>query len=108
MDSVSGGFFGVISLGRERVICFVDGFNLYHAIDAIGKPYLKWLDLRLLIIHLTRSKSQIITQILFFSAHPTWKPDSYSRHRNYIAALLATGVTPIMGQFKNKPKQCKT
>lgn len=91
----------------ERVICFVDGFNLYHALVAIGKPHLKWLDLRKLFSHLSKSKSQIITQILFFSAYPTWKPDSYRRHRQYIAALSATGVTAVMGQFKNKSKQCK-
>ncbi|MFI5344595.1 MAG: NYN domain-containing protein, partial [Chlamydiales bacterium] len=44
--------------------------------------------------------------ILYFSAYPTWKPDSYRRHRDYVAALLSTGVTPVMGQFKNKPKKC--
>jgi uncharacterized LabA/DUF88 family protein len=91
---------------RERVICFVDGFNLYHALKDIGIPHLKWLDLRKLFSHLTRSKSQIITQILFFSAYPTWKPASYLRHRQYISAISATGVTPVMGQFKNKPKEC--
>jgi hypothetical protein len=101
------GFFLESFLDRERVICFVDGFNLYHAIDVMKKPHLKWLDLRKLFSHLTRSKSQIITQILYFSAYPTWKPDSYRRHRDYVAALLATGVTPILGQFKKKPKQCK-
>ena len=90
----------------ERLICFVDGFNLYHALLDIGEPHLKWLDLRKLFSHLIRSKSQIITQILFFSAYPTWKPDSYRRHRHYIAALSASGVTPVLGQFKVKPKQC--
>lgn len=93
---------------RERVVCFIDGFNLYHALDDLKKPHLKWLNLRLLFSRLTRTKSQIITQILYFSAYPTWKPASYHRHRKYVAALLATGVTPIMGQFKNKPKQCHT
>jgi uncharacterized LabA/DUF88 family protein len=100
------GFFLGIRVQVERIICFVDGFNLYHALQAIGKAHLKWLDLKLLFSHLTRAKSQIITQILFFSAYPTWKPDSYRRHRQYVSALLTTGVTPVMGQFKNKPKQC--
>ena len=101
------GFFLEPLVEKERIVCFVDGFNLYHAIHAIGKPHLKWLDLRLLFSHLTRSKSQIITQILYFSAFPTWKPASYHRHRLYVTALSATGVTPVMGQFKNKPKQCQ-
>ncbi len=91
---------------RERIICFVDGFNMYHALSALNQPHLKWLDLQRLFSRLTRSQSQIITQILFFSAYPTWKQDSYYRHRQYIKALSAHGVTPVMGQFKNKPKRC--
>ena len=29
-----------------RVACYVDGFNLYHAINDLNKPHLKWLDIR--------------------------------------------------------------
>ncbi len=100
------GFFLESNMEYERIICFVDGFNLYHALHDIGLPHLKWLDLRKLFSHLTRSKSQIITQIIFFSAYPTWKLDSYRRHRQYIAALSTTGVTPVLGHFKVKSKRC--
>lgn len=75
------GFFLELKMDRERVVSFVDGFNLYHALDAIRQPHLKWLDLRKLFTLLAKPKSQIITQILFFSAYPTWKPSSYYRHR---------------------------
>lgn len=95
-------------MNQERVICFVDGFNMYHALDKIGKPYLKWLDLRKLFTLLSKPRSQVITQILFFSAYPTWKPNSYLRHRHYVSALQATGVTPVMGQFKKKSKECRS
>ncbi len=90
----------------ERLICFVDGFNLYHALDSLRQQHLKWLDLRKLFSHFVRSKSQIITQVLFFSAYPTWKPDSYHRHRLYVSALMASGVIPVMGHFKKKSKMC--
>jgi len=100
------GFFLELKMQLERLICFVDGFNLYHALNALQQPHLKWLDLRKLFSHFSRPKSQIITQILFFSAYPPWKPASHFRHRQYVAALLSTGVTPVMGQFKNKPKKC--
>jgi hypothetical protein len=30
---------------RERIICFVDGFNIYHALDQLRQPQFKWLDL---------------------------------------------------------------
>ncbi|MBS0626181.1 MAG: NYN domain-containing protein [Verrucomicrobia bacterium] len=90
----------------ERIVCFVDGFNLYHALKDLGKPHLKWLNLRQLFGRLVRPKSQIITQILFFSAYPTWKPESYLRHRLYVKALSSQGVLPILGKFKVKPKKC--
>lgn len=93
-------------MNRERVVCFIDGFNMYHALHAIQQPHLKWLDLRKLFTLLAKPKSQVITQILFFSAYPTWKPSSYYRHRQYVAALQASGVTPVMGHFKRKSKQC--
>jgi len=105
-DSVSVVFFWRKIVERERIICFVDGFNMYHALDQLRQPQLKWLDLQLLFSRLTRAQSQIITQIFFFSAYPTWKPDSYHRHRLYVKALSASGVTPVLGQFKNKPKKC--
>ncbi len=80
---------------HERIICFVDGFNMYHALKDLQQPHLKWLNLQLLFNRLTRSKSQIITQILFFSAYPTWKQDSCHRHRLYIKALSSHGVTAL-------------
>lgn len=30
----------------RRFIAYVDGFNLYHAIDDLRRPELKWLDLQ--------------------------------------------------------------
>lgn len=105
-DSVSVVFFWKKVMEHERIICFVDGFNMYHALDQLRQPHLKWLDLQLLFRRLTRAKSQVITQILFFSAYPTWKPDSHHRHRLYVKALSTNGITPVLGQFKNKPKKC--
>lgn len=90
----------------ERVVCFVDGFNLYHALKSLGQPYLQWLDLQLLFIRLKKSKSQIISQIYYFSAYPNWKPDSCQRHKIYVKALSSHGIIPIMGKFKKKPKKC--
>ena len=42
----------------ERVACFIDGFNLYHAIARLGEPHLKWLDLCRVMQRYVRSASQ--------------------------------------------------
>lgn len=39
---------------RDRVISLIDGFNLYHAVAKLNRPYLRWLDLWLLSKQLVR------------------------------------------------------
>lgn len=47
-------FFGRI---MRKVICFIDGFNLYHAIDNLNQNQLKWLDLRKLALRFVKKNS---------------------------------------------------
>jgi uncharacterized LabA/DUF88 family protein len=105
-DSVSVVFFWIVLMERERIICFVDGLNLLHALKEINRPYLEWLNLSNLFHLLARPKSQRIQQIFYFSAYPSWKPDSYCRQKHYIQALSSQGVIPIIGKFKEKNKKC--
>lgn len=91
---------------QERVVCFVDGFNLYHAIDRLKSPYLKWVDLRLLASVFIRPKSQCLIDVFYFSAYADWLPQSKKRHIQYVKALMASGVRPVMGKFKNKDRKC--
>lgn len=89
----------------RRVIVYIDGFNLYHAIDDLGRPHLKWLDLRALAESLLRSGEQV-KLVRYFSAYATWMPDRYARHRDYVAALTSCGVEANMASFKKKPRKC--
>ncbi len=93
-------------MNQERVICFVDGFNLYHAINDLKKPYLKWVNLWKLSSVFIRPKSQQLLSVYYFSAYADWRPDAKVRHLSYVKALIAEGVTPIMGKFKNKDREC--
>jgi uncharacterized LabA/DUF88 family protein len=89
-----------------RVIVYIDGFNLYHAVDNLKRPHLKWLDLRTLAESLLRKDEQL-KAVKYFSAYATWKPDAFARHRAYVAALESRGVEPLLGQFKQKPRRCR-
>lgn len=93
---------------RLRVSVFVDGFNLYHAIDELGQNYLKWLDLRNLSNALVHPQQEVLNDVFYFSAFATWRPkESLNRHRTYVSALEATNVTPVMGKFKAKKRTCR-
>lgn len=93
-------------MNTERVIAYIDGFNLYHAIDALGEPHLKWLDLWGLSNSLLRD-GQALTAVNFYSAYATWLPGPYARHRQYTKALAATGVNIVLSKFKTRERHCR-
>jgi len=90
----------------NRVNVYIDGFNLYHAIDDLNDETLKWLDLWKLSESILKT-GQIINEVKYFSAYATWRPDSYKRHRDYVSAIESTGIIAIMGRFKEKKLKCK-
>lgn len=89
----------------RRVIVYIDGFNLYHSIDDLNKPHLKWLDVRAMAEGLLR-KDETLKAVKYFSAYATWMPDRFARHRAYVDAIMARGAIVHMAQFKEKPRKC--
>lgn len=95
-----------IVANKKRVVCFVDGFNLYHALHGLALPHLKWLDLRKLITTFIDPDIHDLTSVYYFSAFATWLPAPYARHQQFVAAIMHNGVTAVMGKFKQKPRAC--
>lgn len=97
----------------QRVSCYIDGFNLYHAIDELNYArggslaHFKWLCLKSLMATFTDKSQHEITAVKYFSAIQTWMPSKAARHKEYVAALQATGVEIHMGAFKEKQKHCR-
>lgn len=89
----------------RRVIVYIDGFNLYHAIDELNKPHLKWLDVRAMAESLLR-RDEVLKAVKYFSAFATWMPDRFARHRAYVDAIMARGAIVHMAQFKEKRRKC--
>ncbi len=85
----------------RRVSVYIDGFNLYHALDDLGESHLKWLDLWALSETLVREK-EVVTTVKYFSAYATWMPASYRRHQRYVAALQSRGVQFIEGSLQRE------
>jgi hypothetical protein len=93
---------------KKKTIVIIDGFNLYHAIADLRKPYLKWLDLWALSSALAHPTRDELVGVFYCSAYATWFPEKCRRHQIYVSALKATKVTPILGQFKEKRLSCKS
>ena len=91
---------------KKRIVTFIDGFNLYHAIDSLHKDHLKWLDLWSLSEAFSKSSTEKIESVYYFTALATWLPDCMHRHKTYIKALGSKNVTTVFGHFKKKNEKC--
>lgn len=89
-----------------RVAVFVDGFNLYHALDDNPNFHkYKWLDLAKLARCFVPQTDEII-QVFYFTAYATWAPEKVEKHKTYVRALELKGVKPVFGAFRKKDKLC--
>ena len=92
---------------KKKIAVYVDGFNLYHALKNLKKPYLKWLNIRSLVEKFINQQGEVIDKIYYFSAIATHiNNDVAKRHRVYIEALETFGVQFIEGHFKKKEHTC--
>lgn len=85
---------------------YIDGFNLYHAIDALKKPHLKWLNLKQLAASFLRQGEQVHS-VTYFTALMNHSPEKSQRHRRYLGCLEAYGVDVIQSKFLNSSKYCR-
>jgi len=90
----------------NRVVFFVDGFNLYHSIiDNPAYHKYKWLDIsKLAALFLT--KQDHIEDIIYFTALTTWNPPKMARHKHFIKALELRGLKVVYGEFRSKDRFC--
>jgi uncharacterized LabA/DUF88 family protein len=92
--------------GMKRVMFFIDGFNVYHAL-ADKKAYRKylWLDYSALANCFVSPKDKIV-DIFYFTAYATWNPKKVARHKMLVTAWRMKGIEPVFGRFKLKDKNC--
>ena len=89
----------------SRVRCYVDGFNLYHAIEALDKPQLKWLNLKTLATSFLET-GEVLDKVMFFTSVLKWDEEKKRRHVNYIKAQRAYGIDVVESTFKKSRRFC--
>ena len=89
----------------ERVVAFIDGFNLYHSLveNPSYRKY-KWLNLRTLIETYVPTKN--LREIHYFTALTTWNLQKMVRHKTLIKVLESTDVTVVYGEFRKRERTC--
>lgn len=91
-----------------QVIALIDGFNLYHAVSALGDSTLKWCDVSALVRQFLRDDERL-AETRYYTANPVHFSDGVQgRHAAYVAAIQARGGGSLVvqrGHFKRKRPQ---
>lgn len=83
---------------KQRVIAYIDGFNLYHTIKDLQPNK---VNLMALFQSLNTPREEIVA-VKYFSAYAYWNRPAVARHKKYVKDLEETGVNVVLGQFKQK------
>ncbi len=91
----------------SRIKFFIDGFNVYHALEREASYHkYKWLDYSKLASLFVRRQDQIV-EVLYFTALANWDVQKVNRHKLFISALKFKGVKVILGQFQKVERRCR-
>lgn len=92
----------------ERVIAYVDGFNLYFGLKEKGWRCYYWLDIQSLCRKLLRPEQHLVIVKYFTSRIKKASPEKRKRQSTYIEALNSTaGLKPYYGKYHLNPYKCK-
>ncbi|MCK9487883.1 MAG: NYN domain-containing protein [Xanthomonadales bacterium] len=94
----------------NRVIGYIDGFNLFFGLRDSGLRRYYWLDPAKLIANLLKP-DQSLVGTRYFTARigsNTADPDKHLRQQTYLEAVeTLPGVEITFGQYLSKPKSCR-
>ena len=93
-------------MSKQRVITYIDGYNLYHGLLEAGLRSSRWLDLPTLGRSLLNSGQQLdLTR--YFTTLVKANPAKAQRQGRYVDALRTLGNIEIdFGHFLSKPVTC--
>ena len=92
---------------QERVIAYIDGFNLYFGIKQNGWNDILWLDVNSLAARLLMPTQQLI-ETKYFTSRVRNNPGKEKRQTAYLEALQThTGIKIFYGHYQSYVETCR-
>lgn len=90
----------------ERVVVYVDGFNMYFGMMEAGYESLRWLNLEALVKALLKPNQELV-ELKYFTSRVSNNPDKQKRQTTYIEALESTGIKIYYGNYQSNSVECR-
>jgi hypothetical protein len=90
-----------------RAAFFIDGFNLYHAIDDLEQPHLKWISYSSLAKILLPKRTQVLVGVTWCTAYYPGDSKKKWRHVQLVGAQKCHGVDVVEGHFVHEDRECR-
>ncbi|MGD9581494.1 MAG: NYN domain-containing protein [Vampirovibrionia bacterium] len=91
---------------KEKVIVYIDGFNLYFGIKS-KFPHAKWLNMWAFAKSLLKPEQELV-EVKYFTSRVSNNPNKEKRQGDYLSVLKSTPLKIFYGQYKSKPITCKS
>lgn len=91
---------------KERIIAYIDGFNLYFGMRDAGFDNCRWLNIKKLVISLLKPHQELL-EVKYFTSRVSNNPDKQKRQSTYIDALESTGIRLFYGNYQAGTEECK-
>ena len=90
----------------ERVVTYIDGFNLYFGLKNSGWRRYYWLDIHLLAQNLLKPDQELVA-VRYFTSRISNPPDKQKRQATYLEALATLPATTIIyGRYQINNHYC--
>jgi uncharacterized LabA/DUF88 family protein len=95
-----------MSVKKEKVVAYIDGFNLYFGMRDVGLDQCRWLNVKELVSSLLKPNQELVA-VKYFTSRVSNNPDKQKRQSTYIDALESTGCEIFYGNYQDGSEECK-
>lgn len=94
-----------MSQKKERVIAYIDGFNLYFGMREAGFDNCRWLNVKKLVESLLQP-NQVLVDVKYFTSRVSNSPDKQKRQSTYLDALESLKIKIYYGNYQDGSTEC--
>ena len=91
---------------KERVIAYIDGFNLYFGMREAGFDQCRWLNVKKLVESLLQPNQELVG-VKYYTSRVSNNPDKQKRQSTYLDALGSVDVEIFYGNYQDNNLECR-